>query len=69
MGSSSSITASTLGLSGTSFGFGQGINVQSVVQSLTAAAQANERVYTAEQTFYNSQISDLKSITSLMTNL
>jgi flagellar hook-associated protein 2 len=66
---SSPITASTLGLNGTSFGFGQGLNVQSVVQSLTAAAQAGESVYTAQQTFYNSQISDLKSMTNLLTTL
>ena len=66
---SSPITASTLNISGTSFGFGQGINVQSVVQSLTAAAQAGESVYTAQQTFYNSQISDLKSMTNLLTSL
>src|SRR5215472_9337197 len=66
---SSPITASTLNISGSSFGFGQGINVQSVVQSLTTAAQAGESVYTAEQTFYNSQISDLKSITNLVTSL
>lgn len=66
---SSPITASTLDLSGTSFGLGQGLNVQSVVQSLTAAAQAGESVYTAEQTFYQSQISDLTSVTNLLTTL
>jgi flagellar hook-associated protein 2 len=66
---SSPITASTLDLSGTSFGFGQGLNVQSVVQSLTTAAQAGESVYTAEQTFYQSQISDLQSVTNLLTTL
>jgi flagellar hook-associated protein 2 len=66
---SSPITASTLDLSGASFGLGQGLNVQTVVQSLTTAAQAGEDVYTDEQTLYNSQISALQNITSLMTTL
>jgi flagellar hook-associated protein 2 len=66
---SSPITASTLDLSGTSFGLGQGLNVQSVVQSLTTAAQAGETVYTNEQTLYSSQISDLQSVSNLLTTL
>jgi len=66
---SSTINASSLGLTGTSFGLGQGINVQSVVQALTTAAQAGESVYTNEQNLYNSQISDLQSVSSLLSNL
>jgi len=56
-------------LNGSSFGMGQGLNVQSVVQSLTQAAQAGEAQYTNEQTLYNSQISDLTNISSLLTGL
>jgi flagellar hook-associated protein 2 len=66
---STPITASTLNLSGASFGLGQGLNVQSVVQSLTAAAQAGESVYTNQQTLYNSQISDLQSVSNMLTSL
>ena len=66
---SSPITASTLDLSGTSFGLGQGLNVQSVVQALTTAAQAGESVYTDEQSLYTTQVADLQSISGLLTNL
>lgn len=58
-----------LNLSGSSFGMGQGLNVQSIVQTLTQAAQANETQYTDEQTLYNSQISALTNISSLLTSL
>ncbi len=58
-----------LDLSGSSFGMGQGLDVQSIVQSLTQAAQANETQYTDEQTLYNSQISALTNINSLLTSL
>jgi len=55
-------------LNGSSFGMGQGLNVQSVVQSLTQAAQASESQYTDEQTLYNSQISALTNVNSLLTS-
>ena len=54
-----------LDLSGTSFGMGSGLNVQSIVQSLTQAAQASESQYTDEQTLFNSQTSALTNISSL----
>src|ERR1700722_6981821 len=58
-----------LNLSGTSFGLGQGLNVQNIVQTLTTAAQANESIYTNEQTLYQSQTSALNSISGLLTSL
>src|SRR5579864_8626812 len=58
-----------LNINGTSFGLGQGLNVQSIVQTLTQAAQANESVYTNEQTLYQSQTSALNNISSLLTSL
>ncbi len=44
-----------LNLSGTAFGLGQGLNVQSIVQSLTQAAQAGETQYLNEQTLYRTR--------------
>jgi flagellar hook-associated protein 2 len=58
-----------LDLSGTAFGLGQGLNVQSIVQSLTQAAEAGETQYTNEQTLYNSQISALTNVSNLLTSL
>ena len=58
-----------LDISGTAFGLGQGLNVQSIVQSLTQAAQAGETEYVNEQTLYNSQISALSNISNLLTSL
>lgn len=56
-------------LNGSSFGMGSGLNVQSIVQTLTQAAQANETQYTDEQTLYNSQISALNNMSGLLTSL
>lgn len=58
-----------LNISGTSFGMGAGLNVQSIVQTLTQAAQSSESVYTNEQTLYQSQTSALNNISSLLTSL
>ena len=59
----------SLYLDGTSFGMGQGLNVTSVVSSLTKAAQAGETVYTDQQTLFNTQISALSNVSSLLTSL
>ena len=50
-------------------GLGQGLNVQSIVQTLTQAAQANDAVYTNQQTALQNQTSALNNVSSLLTSL
>jgi flagellar hook-associated protein 2 len=58
-----------LSIGGTSFGMGQGLDVQTIVQTLTQAAQSTESVYTNEQTLYQNQTSALDNISNLLTSL